>query len=203
MLKRVQHDGRGQVSRCLFLPSEVHAYNVGAVFDDDIGAIIAGFFKRFGFAFTRIDMELQREIYGWVNKAGDRGVGDEEMRRDLAERQANFKMFGLHLQVPIFVLEHDGHLVGEALDEMTREYLQTELTRITAETGAAVVFVTHSIAEAVYLSTRIVVMSPRPGRIVKVIDSPLPAERTLALRDTPAFMALAHEVREALADGHH
>ena len=66
-----------------------------------------------------------------------------------------------------------------------------------------VVFVTHSISEAVYLSTKIVVMSPRPGRIVKVIDSPLPDERHLGLRDTPAFMELAHEVREALADGHH
>jgi NitT/TauT family transport system ATP-binding protein len=66
-----------------------------------------------------------------------------------------------------------------------------------------VVFVTHSIAEAVYLSTKIVVMSPRPGRIVKVINSPLPDERHLGLRDTPAFMELAHEVREALADGHH
>jgi NitT/TauT family transport system ATP-binding protein len=66
-----------------------------------------------------------------------------------------------------------------------------------------VVFVTHSISEAVYLSTKIVVMSPRPGRIVKVIDSPLPDERHLGSRDTPAFMELAHEVREALADGHH
>jgi len=66
-----------------------------------------------------------------------------------------------------------------------------------------VVFVTHSISEAVYLSTKIVVMSPRPGRIIKIIDSPLPRERTLALRDTPEFMRLAHEVREALAEGHH
>jgi NitT/TauT family transport system ATP-binding protein len=61
---------------------------------------------------------------------------------------------------------------------------------------------THSIAEAVYLSTKIVVMSPRPGRIVRVIDSPLPDERHLALRDTQAFMDVAHQVREALADGH-
>ena len=61
----------------------------------------------------------------------------------------------------------------------------------------------HSIAEAVYLSTRIVVMSPRPGRIVKVIQSPLPDERHLGLRDSTDFMAVAHEVREALAEGHH
>jgi NitT/TauT family transport system ATP-binding protein len=90
-----------------------------------------------------------------------------------------------------------------ALDEITRDDLNVHLQDLWRREQRTVVFVTHSIAEAVYLSTRIVVMSPRPGRIVKVIDSPLPAERTLALRDTPEFMALAHEVREALADGHH
>ncbi len=90
-----------------------------------------------------------------------------------------------------------------ALDEITRDDLNQQLQDLWRREGRTVVFVTHSIAEAVYLSTRIVVMSPRPGRIVKVIDSPLPAERTLALRDSAAFTALAHEVREALAEGHH
>ena len=90
-----------------------------------------------------------------------------------------------------------------ALDEITRDSLNVQLQDLWRREQRTVVFVTHSIAEAVYLSTRIVVMSPRPGRIVKIIDSPLPAERTLALRDTPEFTALAHEVREALADGHH
>ncbi len=90
-----------------------------------------------------------------------------------------------------------------ALDEITRDDLNAQLQQLWRHEQRTVVFVTHSISEAVYLSTRIVVMSPRPGRIVKVIDSPLPAERTLAMRDTPEFMALAHEVREALADGHH
>lgn len=89
-----------------------------------------------------------------------------------------------------------------ALDEITRDGLNEQLQQLWRREQRTVVFVTHSIAEAVYLSTRIVVMSPRPGRIVKVIESPLPAERTLALRDTPEFTALAHEVREALADGH-
>lgn len=90
-----------------------------------------------------------------------------------------------------------------ALDEITRDRLNEQLQQLWQRERRTVLFVTHSIAEAVYLSTRIVVMSPRPGRIVKLIKSPLPDERHLGLRDTPAFMALAHEVREALADHHH
>ncbi len=90
-----------------------------------------------------------------------------------------------------------------ALDEITRDNLNQQLQALWCEEQRTVVFVTHSISEAVYLSTKIVVMSPRPGRIVKIIDSPLPRERTLGLRDTPEFMQLAHEVREALAEGHH
>jgi NitT/TauT family transport system ATP-binding protein len=90
-----------------------------------------------------------------------------------------------------------------ALDEITRDRLNEQLQQLWQRERRTVVFVTHSIAEAVYLSTKIVVMSPRPGRIVKIINSPLPDARHLGLRDTPEFMALAHEVREALADGHH
>ena len=90
-----------------------------------------------------------------------------------------------------------------ALDEITRDRLNEQLQQLWLRERRTVVFVTHSIAEAVYLSTKIVVMSPRPGRIVKVIDSPLPAERNLGMRDSAEFVALAHEVREALADGHH
>ena len=90
-----------------------------------------------------------------------------------------------------------------ALDEITRDRLNEQLQQLWQRERRTVVFVTHSIAEAVYLSTRIVVMSPRPGRIVKVIKSTLPNARHLGLRDTPEFMALAHEVRESLADGHH
>ena len=89
------------------------------------------------------------------------------------------------------------------LDEITRDGLNEQLQQLWCRERRTVVFVTHSISEAVYLSTRIVVMSPRPGRIVKVIESRLPDERHLGLRDTPEFMQMAHEVREALADGHH
>ncbi|TCK07014.1 ABC transporter ATP-binding protein [Marinobacterium mangrovicola] len=89
-----------------------------------------------------------------------------------------------------------------ALDEITRDHLNLELLKIWRETRKTVVFVTHSIPEAVLLSTHIVVMSPRPGRIAKIIKSPLPRERTLEDRESPEFIALAQEVREALANDH-
>jgi NitT/TauT family transport system ATP-binding protein len=87
-----------------------------------------------------------------------------------------------------------------ALDEMTRESMQNELVRIARETGAAVVFVTHSIPEAVFLSDRVVVMSPRPGRIRSIIDVRLGVERTAddAVREDASFFAAVSAVREAL-----
>jgi len=86
-----------------------------------------------------------------------------------------------------------------ALDEMTREHMQNELARICGETGAAVVFVTHSIPEAVFLSDRVVVMSPRPGRIVQVVDIRLPGTtRDDTLREDAAFFDAVAAVREAL-----
>jgi NitT/TauT family transport system ATP-binding protein len=90
-----------------------------------------------------------------------------------------------------------------ALDEMTRERMQTELLRICAETGAAVVFVTHSIPEAVYLSDRVVVMSPRPGRITEVLPMRLEsaAHRSDALREDAAYFEMVTAVREALHGG--
>ncbi|MDP5308122.1 ABC transporter ATP-binding protein [Paracoccus spongiarum] len=89
-----------------------------------------------------------------------------------------------------------------ALDEIVRDRLNEALLALWAKTGKTIGFVTHSIPEAVYLSTRIVVMSPRPGRITRVVDSPLPRDRPLEIRDSPDFIALAHEVREALREGH-
>ena len=89
-----------------------------------------------------------------------------------------------------------------ALDEITRDGLNLHLHALWRRTGMSVVFVTHSIPEAVFLSTRIVVMSPRPGRIVEVIDVELPAERPLDMRETPEFLAVAHRVRDGLRAGH-
>jgi NitT/TauT family transport system ATP-binding protein len=88
-----------------------------------------------------------------------------------------------------------------ALDEMTRERLNAELLRIWAETGSTVIFVTHSISEAVYLSTRVVVMSARPGRITTVVPIDLPQPRTFETREDPRFFELVTRVREALHAG--
>jgi NitT/TauT family transport system ATP-binding protein len=89
-----------------------------------------------------------------------------------------------------------------ALDEIVRDHLNSELLKLWAATGKTICFVTHSIPEAVYLSTKIVVMSPRPGRVTDVIESTLPAERPLDIRETPEFLAIAHRVREGLRAGH-
>ena len=89
-----------------------------------------------------------------------------------------------------------------ALDEIVRDHLNEQLLKLWARTGKTICFVTHSIPEAVYLSTRIVVMSPRPGRIADVIVSPLSKERPQDIRDTPEFLAVAHRIREGLRAGH-
>jgi NitT/TauT family transport system ATP-binding protein len=89
-----------------------------------------------------------------------------------------------------------------ALDEIVRDHLNSELLKLWAATRKTIAFVTHSIPEAVYLSTRIVVMSPRPGRVTDVIVSTLPPERPLDIRESPEFLEIAHRVREGLRAGH-
>ena len=89
-----------------------------------------------------------------------------------------------------------------ALDEIVRDHLNKQLLELWARTNKTICFVTHSIPEAVYLSTRIVVMSPRPGRVSDVIESTLPKERPLHIRETPEFLAIAHRVRDGLHAGH-
>jgi NitT/TauT family transport system ATP-binding protein len=88
-----------------------------------------------------------------------------------------------------------------ALDEMTRERMNLELLRIWERTGTTVIFVTHSIPEAVFLSTRVVVMSARPGRITHVVDIDLPRERNVETREMERYFELVTEVREALRAG--
>jgi len=89
-----------------------------------------------------------------------------------------------------------------ALDEIVRDHLNEQLLQLWAKTNKTVVFVTHSIPEAVFLSTRIVVMTPRPGKIHDIIESDLPRERNLDIRETPEFLRIAHRVRAGLRAGH-
>lgn len=89
-----------------------------------------------------------------------------------------------------------------ALDEIVRDHLNEQLLQLWAKTNKTVVFVTHSIPEAVFLSTKIVVLCPRPGRIYDVIESDLPRDRNLDIRETPEFLKIAHRVREGLKAGH-
>ncbi len=89
-----------------------------------------------------------------------------------------------------------------ALDEIVRDHLNEQLLELWARTNKTICFVTHSIPEAVYLSTKIVVMSPRPGRVTDVIESTLPKERPLEIRESTEFLKIAHRVREGLRAGH-
>jgi len=89
-----------------------------------------------------------------------------------------------------------------ALDEIVRDHLNEQLLQLWAKTNKTVVFVTHSIPEAVFLSTKIVVLCPRPGRIYDVIESDLPRDRSLDIRESPEFLKIAHRVREGLKAGH-
>ncbi len=89
-----------------------------------------------------------------------------------------------------------------ALDEIVRDHLNEQLLKLWESTNKTICFVTHSIPEAVYLSTKIVVMSPRPGRVTDVIESDLPKERPLDIRETPEFLKIAHRVRDGLRAGH-
>lgn len=140
----------------------------------------------------------------------------ERARRNLAlvnlagfERKYPWQLSGgMQQRVSIArALSFDPHLLFMdepfgALDEIVRDKLNEQLLQLWRHTRKTVLFVTHSIPEAVFLSTRIVVMSPRPGRIIDVIDCDLPAERTLELRETPEFLALAQRVRDGLRAGH-
>ena len=156
------------------------------------------------------NIELPLELAGWQREKRRRRV--EEML-DLVELRGfdNHHPWqlsgGMQQRVSIArALSFDPALLlmdepFGALDEMTRERLNAELLRIWEASGSTIVFVTHSIAEAVFLSTRVIIMSPRPGRISKQIPIELPQPRTAATREDPRFFELATEVREALHMG--
>jgi len=154
------------------------------------------------------NIELPLELMGWSK--GDRRRRSAEMLDlvklgEFAKHHPSELSGGMQQRVAIaraLAFSPSLLLMDEpfgALDEMTREHMQDELLRIWGETGTTVVFVTHSIPEAVYLSTRVVVMSPRPGRIAAIINADL-GDRTASTRDDTAFFKKVTEVRVALRD---
>ena len=153
------------------------------------------------------NVELPLELKGW-DKVRRRTQAMEMLQlvklHDFAEHRPWQLSGGMQQRVAIAraLAAHPALLLMDepfgALDEMTREHMQAELLRICAETGTSVVFVTHSIPEAVYLSDRVVVMSPRPGRITHVIDVDLGDHRDADTREDAAFFKKVTEVREAL-----
>jgi NitT/TauT family transport system ATP-binding protein len=153
------------------------------------------------------NVELPLELKGWGK--GRRQQRAMEMLKlvklhDFAEHRPWQLSGGMQQRVAIAraLAAHPQLLLMDepfgALDEMTREHMQAELLRICGETGSSVVFVTHSIPEAVYLSDRVVVMSPRPGRITHLIDVELGDHRDIETREDAAFFKKITEVREAL-----
>jgi NitT/TauT family transport system ATP-binding protein len=153
------------------------------------------------------NIELPLELKGW-DRAKRRARTDEmlelvklpefarhmpwELSGGMQQRVAIARALAAHPQL-LLMDEPFG-----ALDEMTREHMQAELLQICELTGTTVVFVTHSIPEAVYLSDRVVVMSPRPGKVIEVIDVALGSSRDENTREADAFYRSITEVREAL-----
>ncbi len=153
------------------------------------------------------NVELPLEVKGWSK--GDRAARATEMLglvklEDFADHMPWQLSGGMQQRVAIAraLASHPPLLLMDepfgALDEMTREHMQAELLRICAAAETTVVFVTHSIPEAVYLSDRVVVMTPRPGRITTVVDVDLGSGRDEDTREDQRFFQKITEVREAL-----
>ena len=157
------------------------------------------------------NVALPLEIMGLSRVERDRRVADNLALVDLAgfERKYPWQLSGGMQQrasiARALAVEPDLLLMDEpfgALDEIVRDHLNEKLLRLWDRTKKTVVFVTHSIPEAVFLSTKIVVMSPRPGRVTDIIDCGFPRDRTLDIRETPEFLAIAARVRAGLRAGH-
>ncbi len=153
------------------------------------------------------NVELPLELMGW-SKDKRRARAQELLEMvqlsDFAEHRPWQLSGGMQQRVAIarsLAVDPPLLLMDEpfgALDEMTRERMQNELLRIRRETGKSIIFVTHSIPEAVYLSDRVVVMSPRPGRITEIVPVPLGMERDEDTRESDDFFHAVTAVREAL-----
>ncbi|MEI2707088.1 MAG: ABC transporter ATP-binding protein [Ilumatobacteraceae bacterium] len=153
------------------------------------------------------NIELPLELKGWTKdnrRARSLAMLDLVKLPDFADHMPWQLSGGMQQRIAIAraLAAHPPLLLMDepfgALDEMTREHMQTELLRICNETGTTVVFVTHSIPEAVYLADRVVVMSPRPGRITHVVDVNMGRDRTELTREASDFFDRVTEVREAL-----
>jgi NitT/TauT family transport system ATP-binding protein len=153
------------------------------------------------------NIELPLELKGWdKSKRHERALEMLELVKlsDFANHYPWQLSGGMQQRVAIAraLAVHPSLLLMDepfgALDEMTREHMQSELLSICRASGTTVVFVTHSIPEAVYLSNRVVVMSPRPGRVTEIVDVSIEGERNDATRDNSAFFKGITAVREAL-----
>ncbi|MEN3793779.1 ABC transporter ATP-binding protein [Fulvimarina sp. MAC3] len=154
---------------------------------------------------------LPLEIMGIDRSERDRRVRENLALVDLKDFGRKFPWQlsgGMQQRASIaraLAVEPDMLLMDEpfgALDEIVRDHLNEQLLKLWARTKKTIVFVTHSIPEAVFLSTRIVVMSPRPGRIHEIIDCDLGEDRPLDIRESPEFLKIAHRVRDGLRAGH-
>ena len=173
--------------------------------------------RRYGFAFqqatlfewrtVRRNIELPLQLAGM--EAEQRAARAREMLElvrlpEFGDHRPNQLSGGMQQRVAIaraLSFEPELLLMDEpfgALDEMSREHLQNELLRIWASTGTTTVFVTHSISEAVFLSTHIVVMTPRPGRIHEVVEVPFGTERDAELRESAEYFEVVKQIRESL-----
>ncbi len=140
--------------------------------------------------------ERVKEVLELVHLDGFEKKFPWQLSGGMQQRASIARALGFHADL-LFMDEPFG-----ALDEIVRDHLNEQLLELWSATNKTICFVTHSIPEAVYLSTKIVVMSPRPGRVTDVIESTLPKDRPLDIRETKEFLDIAHRVREGLRAGH-
>src|SRR5438477_882512 len=141
-------------------------------------------------------MDKARGILRLVGLDGREAAYPRELSGGMQQRAALSRV--LVTDPPIILMDEP----FGALDEFTRERMNLELLRIWQERGQTIIFVTHSIAEAVFLADRVVVMGTSPGRVLSVVDVPLPRPRSVELMKSPAFASTVFEVREYLGVAH-